>query len=84
MVGGGSSIVGRLTAPGEAWTEEEANSSSEELMVTAAARAGADLRRVVSVEAFGLEAGRGGLNAGALRFGAGFAAAGMTIIRGRD
>ena len=78
MVGGGSSVAGGATGSGDPWIEDDANSSSEELIETAAVRAGADLRREVSVVALALDAGRGGLKAGALRFGGGFEAAGIS------
>ena len=80
MVGGGSSIAGGSTGSDDPWIEDDSTSSSEELIETAAIRAGADLRREVSVVAVALtlDAGRGGLNAGALRFCGGFEAAGMS------
>lgn len=80
MVGGGSSIAAGATASDDPWIEDDATSSSEELIDTAAVCAGADLRREVSVVALALalDAGRGGLKAGALRFCGGFEAAGMS------
>lgn len=77
MVGGGSCVVDKVFGSGDFCVGDEASSSSEELIERVGARAGADLRRGAAVEAFALEAGRGGLKAGALRFCAGFDGSGM-------
>ena len=67
----------KVLRSGDFCVGDEASSSSEELIETVGARAGADLRRGAAVEAFVLEAGRGGLKAVALRLCAGFDGSGM-------